>query len=80
MSMFSEIAAEGTIKAIVGALKNLYDAEQDPAAKDAYRKAMIECFRHFDWDTPDWAREMRTQLTPPFPPNREIREGDIPKR
>lgn len=65
MSMFSEIAIEGTISNITRELKKKYDAEQNADRKYAYKQSILECLNHFDWDTPVWARNLQTQLNLP---------------
>lgn len=63
MSMFSEIANEAAIEGIARDLKKKYDAEhKSQGRKDALREAILTCFNHFEWSTPDWAKRMESEL------------------
>jgi hypothetical protein len=57
MSMFGEIATEGTIKGIVGEIKAMLEHEKNPEARAALKKIGRFSLRQFDWSTPEWAAE-----------------------
>ena len=58
MGMFSEIATEATIQAIVAEIKKELTENQDkPDAVAALKKLGRFALTQFEWSPPDWARE-----------------------
>jgi hypothetical protein len=59
MGMFSEVATEGTIRAIVKAIDRALEMEPDSLVRKGLLRAQLIALGEFDWDTPAWGVEKR---------------------
>ncbi len=62
MGTFSEIATAATVHEVVTRIKALRDGSVDGTERRAFRDAILEALKCFEWEMPEWAKTLKREL------------------
>jgi len=62
MGMFSEITTEGNIRDFVAQIQIQLSITHNPEARAALTALALRALDQFEWDTPDWALELKRKF------------------